>query len=126
MIFAGDPTIFGNLVPPREVIEAVKKSVDCGKCNGYAPSTGTVQAKQAVAHYSSSDRLTVDWNDIILCSGCSTALDLCITVIANPGENILIPRPGFSLYRTLAEGLGVIPKPYNLRVSKTLITVNIH
>lgn len=115
-MFLGDPTIFGNLVPPREVSDSVKKVIENGKSNGYAPSTGTVQAKQAVADYSSSNKLSVDWKDVILCSGCSTALDLCISVIANPGENILIPRPGFSLYRTLAEGLGIIAKPYNLRV----------
>ncbi|KAK6632139.1 hypothetical protein RUM44_007169 [Polyplax serrata] len=111
----GDPTIFGNLTPAREVIESVKKTVDCGKCNGYAPSSGTVAARQAVADYSSTDKVRVDWQDVILCSGCSTSLDLCISVIANPGENILIPRPGFALYRTLAEGLGIKVKMYNLR-----------
>uniref|UniRef100_A0A1I8FFK4 Aminotran_1_2 domain-containing protein n=1 Tax=Macrostomum lignano TaxID=282301 RepID=A0A1I8FFK4_9PLAT len=42
--------------------------------------------------------------DVILTSGCSSALDLCISVLANPGDNILIPRPGFSIYRTLADG----------------------
>ncbi|EEB18316.1 tyrosine aminotransferase, putative [Pediculus humanus corporis] len=111
----GNPTIFGNLTPPKKIIDSVKKTVDWGKCNGYPPSTGTTAARQAVADYSSSDKVTVDWKDVILCSGCSTALDLCISVIANPGENILIPRPGFSLYRTLAEGLGIKVKPYNLR-----------
>jgi len=55
--------------------------------------------------------------DVILCSGCSCALDLCITVLAREGQNILIPRPGFSIYRTLAEGLGITVKTYNLCVS---------
>ena len=54
--------------------------------------------------------------DVILCSGCSCALDLCISVLANPGQNILVPRPGFPLYRTLAEGLGIETKFYNLKV----------
>jgi aspartate/methionine/tyrosine aminotransferase len=56
----------------------------------------------------------------MLCSGCSCALDLCITALAREGQNILIPRPGFSIYRTLAEGLGITVKFYNLRVSKTI------
>lgn len=52
---------------------------------------------------------------MILCSGCSCALDLCISVLANRGQNILVPRPGFPLYRTLALGLGIETKFYDLK-----------
>lgn len=38
--FEGDPTTFGNLKPPKEVIEAVQESVASQLYNGYAPSTG--------------------------------------------------------------------------------------
>jgi len=37
-------------------------------------------------------------------------------VLANPGQNILVPRPGFAIYRTLAEGLGIQVKYYDLLV----------
>jgi tyrosine aminotransferase len=46
--------------------------------------------------------------------GCSCSLDLCIAVLAGEGQNILIPRPGFSIYRTLAEGFGIECRSYNL------------
>ena len=36
--------------------------------------------------------------------------------LANPGQNILVPRPGFSLYKTLAESLGIEVKHYDLLV----------
>ena len=49
-------------------------------------------------------------------SGCSGALDLAISVLGSPGQNILLPRPGFPLYRTLAESLGIITKDYDLLV----------
>lgn len=55
--------------------------------------------------------------DVILTSGCSEAIELCLAVLVNPGQNILVPRPGFSLYRTLAESLGIEVKLYNLLVS---------
>ncbi|PSN35641.1 Tyrosine aminotransferase [Blattella germanica] len=71
----GDPTVFGNLRPPVEVLDAVHDSLSSLKYNGYAAST----------------------------------------VLADPGKNILVPRPGFSVYRTLAEGLGIRVKSYNLR-----------
>ncbi|XP_076248612.1 tyrosine aminotransferase [Calliopsis andreniformis] len=111
----GDPTTFGNLKPPKEVIVAVQESVVSQLYNGYAPSTGHQSAREAVAEYSSSEFVKVDPKDVILCSGCSCALDLCITALAREGQNILIPRPGFSIYRTLAEGLGITVKSYNLR-----------
>lgn len=59
--------------------------------------------------------------DVILTSGCSQAIELCLAVLANPGQNILIPRPGFSLYKTLAESMGIEVKLYNLLVSDLLI-----
>ena len=62
-------------------------------------------------------RIFVVFQEVIFASGCSGALDLCITVLANPGQNILIPRPGFSLYKTLAVSLGIQVKSYNLLVS---------
>ncbi|PNF35001.1 Tyrosine aminotransferase [Cryptotermes secundus] len=76
---------------------------------------GHQEAREAVARYSSSAAVTVHSQDVVLCSGCSCALDLAITVLANPGQNILVPRPGFPLYRTLAESLGIHVKSYNLR-----------
>jgi tyrosine aminotransferase len=77
---------------------------------------GYEESRKAVAEYSSINGLQVTSRDVILCSGCSCALDLCITVLANPGQNILVPRPGFAIYRTLAEGLGIQVKYYDLLV----------
>ncbi|XP_033228751.1 tyrosine aminotransferase [Belonocnema kinseyi] len=111
----GDPTTFGNLKPAKEVIEAVQESVASQLYNGYAASTGYPEARKAVADYSSNEFIKVDPKDVILCSGCSCALDLCITAVAREGQNILIPRPGFSIYRTLAEGLGITVRSYSLR-----------
>lgn len=52
--------------------------------------------------------------DVILCSGCSSSIDMCIAVLGHPGSNILIPRPGFSIYRTLALSYGIEVRSYNL------------
>ena len=57
-----------------------------------------VEARKAVAEHI-GDGIGAD--DVILCSGCSCSLDLCISAVANAGQNILVPRPGFPLYTTL-------------------------
>merc|ERR1712240_894893 len=47
----GDPTVFGNLLPAKEVVDALHKALDSQKCNGYGPSTGSVEARAAVAKH---------------------------------------------------------------------------
>lgn len=109
----GDPTTFGNLQPADEVLDAVKQAIDSGNYNGYAPAVGFLESREAVAEYSQHQG-KISAKDVILCSGCSCSLDLCIAVLAGPGKNILIPKPGFSIYGTLAEGFGIECRSYRL------------
>lgn len=115
----GDPTVFGNLKIPMEIEETVIKCIKSHKYNGYGPSVGYESARKAVAEYVSTPTSTVEAKDVILTSGCSGALDLCITCLANPGQNILVPRPGFSIYKTLADSLGIHVRHYNLLPEKS-------
>uniref|UniRef100_A0A8C0DLH1 Tyrosine aminotransferase n=1 Tax=Balaenoptera musculus TaxID=9771 RepID=A0A8C0DLH1_BALMU len=114
----GDPTVFGNLPTDPEVTQAIKDALDSGKYNGYAPSTGYLSSREEVASYYRCPEAPLEAKDVILTSGCSQAIELCLAVLANPGQNILVPRPGFSLYRTLAESMGIEVKLYNLLPEK--------
>lgn len=114
----GDPTVFGNLKPPEEVISAIVEAATSNSNNGYQPSTGSLEAKKAVAEYVSTKDYAVNAKDVIICSGCSMALDICISVLADRGDNILVPCPGFPLYQTLAHGLGVEARQYNLMATQ--------
>ncbi|XP_052866304.1 tyrosine aminotransferase [Anopheles cruzii] len=109
----GDPTTFGNLKPSQETIAAIREVIEAGNGNGYAPANGHLEAREAVARYVQHQG-SVSASDVILCSGCSSALDLCISVLGSAGKNILIPKPGFSIYRTLAEGFGIECRTYDL------------
>ncbi|XP_060082304.1 tyrosine aminotransferase-like [Ylistrum balloti] len=115
----GDPTVFGNLPLDKNIEDAVIKSVKAGKYNGYNPSVGYEDSRAAVAEYSSTDEVLVTSKDVILTNGCSSALEMCITVLANAGDNILLPRPGFSIYKTLAEAIGIEVRLYNLQPEKS-------
>lgn len=110
----GDPTHYGNMLPPVEALEAIVDAVQSPTSHGYAPSFGTLDARKAVAHFWSRPNLIVKPEDIILTSGCSHALEMCIDGIADPGDNILIPQPGFSLYVTLCQSLGIESRFYHL------------
>lgn len=110
----GDPTLFRNLNPPDIVTEALVSALQSGRYNGYQPSTGMEAARQAVASYVSVPGAVVDACDVFLTSGASHALDLCIGLLAVPGGNILIPRPGFPLYTTLCASYGIQIRSYDL------------
>lgn len=112
----GDPTTYGNLSACLETVTSVLEICKHGSYNGYGPSVGFEEARQAVADYLSHDGAEFTSKDIILCSGCSSALEMCITVLCDPlkNHNILVPRPGFPIYRTLAESIGVSVKYYDL------------
>ncbi|XP_067358377.1 tyrosine aminotransferase isoform X1 [Channa argus] len=110
----GDPTVFGNLPTDEAVLQAMKVAIDSQKYNGYAPSVGYLKSRQAVANFYSCPEAPIAAEDVILTSGCSQAIELAISVLCNPGDNILVPCPGFSLYKTLAVSMGIKVKLYNL------------
>ncbi|KAK2170498.1 hypothetical protein NP493_1149g00075 [Ridgeia piscesae] len=115
----GDPTVFGNLPPSTVASEAVVEATRSNKFNGYAPCVGYESARVAVAEYTSWPSAPITAKDVVFASGCSGALDLAISVLVNPGQNILLPRPGFSLYKTFADAVGIHVRYYDLIPEKS-------
>ncbi|XP_077982246.1 tyrosine aminotransferase-like [Glandiceps talaboti] len=114
----GDPTVFGNLKPAENIVDAVVHAVKTGSANGYGPSVGYLEAREAIAREYSEPSAPIEAKDVILTSGCSGAIELVISVLANPGQNCLIPCPGFSIYETIALSLGVDVRRYSLLPQK--------
>ena len=57
------------------------------------------------------------FQNVTITGGCSGALELAICSMAGSGENILIASPGFSLYKCIAEAMGIECRCYELKVS---------
>lgn len=114
----GDPSVSGILPTHPNVSKAVADALMSGKYNGYGPAIGFPEVRQALAEFVSLPEAPVTAEDLVLTSGCSHALELAIEAIADPGQNILVPRPGFPLYATLMNPLGVFEKYYNLLPEK--------
>lgn len=47
----GDPTIFGNLKPSQEILDALHRANSCGKHYGYQKAAGMESAREAVVEY---------------------------------------------------------------------------
>ncbi|KAL6205785.1 hypothetical protein ACLB2K_023037 [Fragaria x ananassa] len=95
----GDPTAFSCFHTTHVAQEAVVDAIQSDKFNGYAPTVGLPQTRRAIAEYLSRDlpyNLTSD--DVFITSGCTQAIDVSLAMLARPGANILLPRPGFPIY----------------------------
>lgn len=112
----GDPTLFGNFRRPQEAVNAIVRSVEKDKFS-YYHTTGLKESRQAVADYANKSGVNISCDDVILTSGGSSSLEMCFVTLANPGDNILVPRPCFN-YKTFMCGPGIEPRSYNLNPSK--------
>jgi alanine-synthesizing transaminase len=91
----GDPLLYDFPTPPH-IIEAVHGAMLAGR-NGYAPSSGVPEALEAIRSEAQRDRIT-NIQDVFTTSGVSEGIEIAIAALTDPGENVLIPSPGYPLY----------------------------
>src|ERR1700721_3412474 len=108
----GDPLNFYFHTPPH-IIEAVYKAMRDGK-NGYAPSPGIPEAIEAIRGEAERKGITTV-RDIFVTSGGSETVDLCISALVNPGEEILTPKPDYPLCSAVLSKLRIALKGTHLK-----------
>ncbi len=100
--------------PPPEVIDAICSAIRDGM-NHYGPSAGMAALRDKVAErYRDRDPKTGRENVLITGSG-SEALMAVAMALYDPGDEVLVPNPGFVLYAPHARLFGATPVPYSLR-----------
>jgi alanine-synthesizing transaminase len=107
----GDPNVF-DFETPRHMIEAVYKAMRENK-NGYAPSSGVKEALDAIRGEAARKGITTV-RDVFVTTGVSETVDLCLTALLNPGEDLLTPSPDYPLYSAVLAKLGVGLNTYDL------------
>jgi len=107
----GDPNIF-DFAPPAHVIEAAYRAMRDNK-NGYAPSAGVPEALDAIRAEAKKNGISTV-QDVFITNGAGEAVDLCLTALLNPGDNVLTPRPDYPLYPAVLCKVGAEPNPYYL------------
>jgi alanine-synthesizing transaminase len=109
----GDPCKFDFSTPPH-MIDAVHQAMLRGE-NGYAPSPGIDEARLAIsAHVKAYNLFDVGTDRIFITAGASEAIELALTALLNPGENVLTPAPGYPLYNAVINKIGAVLNPYYL------------
>ena len=107
----GDPLLYDFPTPPH-IIEAVHRAMLDGK-NGYAPSAGVPEALEAIRAEAERDGIR-NIQDVFTNSGVSEGIQLALAALTDPGENVLIPSPGYPLYDAALVSVGAEGRHYRL------------
>lgn len=103
----GDPIIFGFSTPPH-LVAAVERAIRDGH-NGYAPSVGIPAAREAVAAECHRRGMPVDADRVVITAGTSEGIELALTALAEPGDEVLVPVPTYPLYTAVLAKIGARP-----------------
>lgn len=107
----GDPNAYDHKTP-QPIIDAIHKAMLENK-NGYSPSSGIKIAIEAIEQDAKRKGIN-NIQDIFITTGASEAIEICLTALLNPGENVLIPEPGYPLYSAIQSKLELVANPYYL------------
>lgn len=107
----GDPNIY-DFQPPEHLVKSTYEAM-IKNFNGYAPSSGIQEARDAIEREAERKGIT-NVHDIFVTTGASEAIDICLTALVNDGENVLTPTPGYPLYTAIASKLSMMENPYYL------------
>jgi len=94
----------------RAVIEALEKDH-----THYTPTQGQLELRERIARRLSRKGMDASPEEIIITSGASEALLIALLALINPGDEVLIPDPGFVSYAPLTRMAGGVPVRYLLR-----------
>lgn len=100
----GDP----DFNSPKHAIEAAKKSLD-NNMTHYTNSMGMVEFREAIAEYTNSNYgFKPRINQILVCPA-NAIIDFTVRCVANAGEEIIYPDPGFPTYHSVITYNGMKP-----------------
>ncbi|MGH9339325.1 MAG: pyridoxal phosphate-dependent aminotransferase [Acidobacteriota bacterium] len=111
-----NPTRADFSYPDQEILAALAEPASLL----YQPAPlGLLKAREAIADYyaqrgGQQQRSTVNPEHILLTASTSEAYSYLFKILADPGDQVLVPQPGYPLFEFLARGESVEALPYRL------------
>ena len=106
-----------DLLPPREVIETLKDSASCVHANKYQSYKGLPILREAFANwYSRFFEVDLESEkEVLPLMGSKEGIMHISMSLLNPGDEVLVPNPGYPTYRMTAALAGAKTVFYNLK-----------
>ncbi len=103
-----------DILTPQPVMDAIHGFDE--KVLSYGPAQGILELRQAIADYFASYSIPLDAENVIITVGGSEAIHFSFSVMADPGEQVIIPEPFYTNYNGYASFASVEIVPLTLRV----------
>ncbi|WP_040794327.1 pyridoxal phosphate-dependent aminotransferase [Nocardia higoensis] len=102
VLAAGQPSTSA----PAPVLRATKAAIDA-ELFGYTETFGILALREAIAgHHTATYGYPVDPDDVVVTTGSSGAFTLIFLAAFDPGDTVVVARPGYPAYRNTLSALG--------------------
>jgi len=100
---------------PSNIIEAASEALHKGWTH-YGPSPGLPELRQAIAEYVGRTRnVKVAPEEVVVVPGGKPIMFYAITALAEEGDEVIYPNPGFPIYESMINFVGAKAVPIQLR-----------
>ena len=114
-----------NLPTPENIREATYRFMNQNK-NGYCPSEGIPELREALAHDVGSKRgVQYGFENVVVQPGGKPTIWKFFAVVMNEGDEVLYPNPGYPIYESQIKYQGGIPVPYGYDETETGFAIDI-
>jgi len=97
------------------IVEAAVEALRAGHTH-YVPAPGIPPLRQAVAAFlERTGRMRVTPDRVVVTPGAKPIMFFTILALANEGDEVLYPDPGFPMYESITSFTGAVPVPVPLR-----------
>ncbi len=103
-----------DIPTPQPVLKAIQDYDE--KVLSYGPAQGFEELREAIAAYYNAFRIPITAENVIITIGGSEAIHFSFSVVADPGQEIIIPEPFYPNYNGYAEFADVKIVPLTLSV----------
>ena len=106
-----------DMPPSRQTIDKLCEVAAQPSAHGYQPTMGTLELREAMAgFYKRTYNVSLDPNtEILPLIGSKEGILHTTLALVNPGDEVLVPNPGYPTYTSLSNLLGAKIVNYNLR-----------
>jgi aspartate aminotransferase len=103
---------------PQNIIDAGVRALNDGATH-YTPASGIAEAREAAARYvTKRTGVPAAAENIVLTPGSKNILAFLLLAIVEPGDEVIVPDPGYPIYRSLVNFVGATPVSAPIRQSK--------
>jgi aspartate aminotransferase len=103
---------------PANIVEAGVEALHSGWTH-YGPSAGLPDLRQAIADQVSRSRgVKVSSDEVVIVPGGKPIIFFTLLALADAGDEVIYPNPGFPIYESMIRYAGATPIPIRLREEK--------